>query len=217
VRQIGYFAPASQALHEHTLPSSYQHWSFGSVQAVPGAAGISGHAAGFEGTEQPSLGAVSDQAPLLQTARVRHSGRGSSPQLQSAVLKPSTLPFAEPGAQALPALGGVAAQEELVTPPEAAVPPPAIPPAFVPACEPPSPPTSCLLAPPQAASRTETAKRSGLASRMRRQLSACSTHSAFQIQGLRVHLPFIADRVENARNAAATSATEGSPRSCRAR
>jgi hypothetical protein len=167
VRQIGYFAPPSQGLQEQTLPSSYQHWSVGSVQAAPGEAGVFGQAVGFEATEQASLGAVSDQAPLSQMARVRHSGRRSSPQLQSAVLKPSTLPFAEPGAHGLPALGGDTAQEELVTPPEAAVPPPATPPAFVPAWEPPSPPTSCLLAPPQPASRTETAKRSALAWGMR--------------------------------------------------
>jgi hypothetical protein len=55
-RQMGYSVPPWQALHEQSVPSSYQHCSVASSQVVPAAAGAPGHAAGLGGVEQESLG-----------------------------------------------------------------------------------------------------------------------------------------------------------------
>jgi hypothetical protein len=152
VRQIGYSEPPWQSLQEQTWPSSYQQRSAGSLHAVPAAAGLGGQAAGLGSTEQLSSGWVIRHLPLSHTARVRQIGRGSSPQLQSAVLKPS--PLAACAVQELPLLGGSDGQS-LLEPPLPPVPPADVPavvdPPEPPSLSPPEPPPGFVV-PPHAAS-----------------------------------------------------------------
>jgi hypothetical protein len=157
VWQMGYSKPPLQALQLQMVPSSYQHASVGSEHCVAAAGGVLGHAAGSGGTAAQSAGGcLTDQAPLAQRPVVRHRGRRSSPQLQSAAPKPAP----EAGkVHGLPALGGSFGQDELDEPPAAdpaeveppAAEPPTLDPAFPvePPGDAPAPPS--LVFPPEPA------------------------------------------------------------------
>jgi hypothetical protein len=79
VRQTGNIVPPWQSLQLQRVPSPYQHESVVSAQVPVGGAGA--QATGCGGVVHSGFGAVRCHVPSHR-AVVRHSARGSSPQLQ---------------------------------------------------------------------------------------------------------------------------------------
>jgi hypothetical protein len=104
----GYSEPPWHGLHQQRCPSAYQQARVLSLQVVPALGGVLSHAAGSGSTAQTvAFGVSTVQLPESQRAAVRHSGRGSSPQLQWALMR-----VLSPGGvgQMVPSAGGVLGQ-----------------------------------------------------------------------------------------------------------
>jgi hypothetical protein len=133
-RQIGYSVPPWQGLHRQRTPSPYQHDSVGSEHFVVLAGGGMRHEGGNGGVLQVVLAGVTTHFASTQRAEVRHSGRGSSPQLQCASTGNGE-PESHGGVHELPGDGGARGHAPCPEPPLPAFPPvpplPAVPPLLV--------------------------------------------------------------------------------------
>lgn len=131
VSQIGYSLPPWQSLHQQRVPLPYQQESVLSLHVLPDAGGGEGQAGGSGAVAQPvASGCVTDHVSLaVQSALVRHDGRGSLPQLHCATgpkKRPVEASAAGGGVQWEPSAGGAAGQENPADPPLPPVPLPDI-------------------------------------------------------------------------------------------